>query len=85
MKWPSLLHPRQYFSLTPSSFSAPTGRGPTASVLTHEPSLQVLNPAHLRKPVNVRMHFSNPLDEPVNNCVLMVEGSGLLRGNLKIE
>lgn len=48
-------------------------------------TLEVLNPAHLRKPVNVRMHFSNPLDEPVNNCVLMVEGSGLLRGNLKID
>lgn len=39
----------------------------------------------MRKPVNVQMFFSNPLDEPVKNCVLMVEGSGLLLGSLKIE
>lgn len=48
-------------------------------------SLQVLEQAHVRKPVNVQMLFSNPLDQPVNNCVLLVEGSGLLRGSLKIE
>lgn len=56
-----------------------------ASVLTHEPSRQVLDQARVQKPVNVQMLFSNPLDEPVRDCVLMVEGSGLLRGNLKIE
>ncbi|GAB1286892.1 Protein-glutamine gamma-glutamyltransferase E [Apodemus speciosus] len=47
--------------------------------------LEVLNQAQLRKPVNVQMLFSNPLDEPVKNCVLMVEGSGLLRGSLRID
>ncbi|CAO2578820.1 Protein-glutamine gamma-glutamyltransferase E, partial [Lemmus lemmus] len=48
-------------------------------------TLEVLEEAHVRKPVNVQMLFSNPLDEPVRDCVLMVEGSGLLRGNLKID
>ncbi|KFO20548.1 Protein-glutamine gamma-glutamyltransferase E [Fukomys damarensis] len=48
-------------------------------------TLEVLDHARVRKPVNVQMLFSNPLDEPVKDCVLMVEGSGLLRGNLKIE
>ncbi|XP_047396656.1 protein-glutamine gamma-glutamyltransferase E [Sciurus carolinensis] len=48
-------------------------------------TLEVLDQAHVRKPVNVQMLFSNPLDEPVKDCVLMVEGSGLLRGNLKID
>lgn len=45
----------------------------------------MLEQARVRKPVNVQMLFSNPLDEPVKNCVLMVEGSGLLLGSLKIE
>lgn len=62
-----------------------TGRAHIPSILTHGPSLQVLDQAQLRKPVVVQMLFSNPLDEPVKNCVLMVEGSGLLRGSLKIE
>nr|ANG60434.1 transglutaminase 3 [Castor fiber] len=48
-------------------------------------TLEILDQAQVRKPVNVQMLFSNPLDEPVKDCVLMVEGSGLLRGNLKIE
>ncbi|XP_007932882.1 protein-glutamine gamma-glutamyltransferase E [Orycteropus afer afer] len=48
-------------------------------------TLEVLDQAQVQKPVNVQMLFSNPLDEPVKNCVLMVEGSGLLRGNLKID
>ncbi|XP_011237739.1 protein-glutamine gamma-glutamyltransferase E isoform X2 [Mus musculus] len=48
-------------------------------------TLEVLEQAHVRKPVNVQMLFSNPLDQPVNNCVLLVEGSGLLRGSLKID
>ncbi|XP_049725258.1 protein-glutamine gamma-glutamyltransferase E [Elephas maximus indicus] len=48
-------------------------------------TLEALGEARVQKPVNVRMLFSNPLDEPVKNCVLMVEGSGLLRGNLKID
>lgn len=49
------------------------------------PFFQVLDQAQVQKPVIVRMLFSNPLDEPVKNCVLMVEGSGLLRGSLRIE
>lgn len=45
----------------------------------------MLDQARVQKPLNVQMIFSNPLNEPVKDCVLMVEGSGLLRGNLKIE
>lgn len=48
-------------------------------------TLEVLDQARVQKPLNVQMLFSNPLDEPVKDCVLMVEGSGLLRGNLKID
>ncbi|ELV12806.1 Protein-glutamine gamma-glutamyltransferase E, partial [Tupaia chinensis] len=48
-------------------------------------TLEVMDQAHVKKPAIVRMLFSNPLDQPVNNCVLMVEGSGLLLGNLKID
>ncbi|KAM5304138.1 protein-glutamine gamma-glutamyltransferase E [Glossophaga mutica] len=48
-------------------------------------TLEVLDQAQVRRPVNVQMLFSNPLDEPVKNCVLMVEGSGLLLGSLKID
>ncbi|XP_014645617.1 PREDICTED: protein-glutamine gamma-glutamyltransferase E [Ceratotherium simum simum] len=48
-------------------------------------TLEVLDQAQVQKPVNVQMHFSNPLDEPVKNCLLMVEGSGLLTGSLKID
>ncbi|XP_039719841.1 protein-glutamine gamma-glutamyltransferase E [Pteropus medius] len=48
-------------------------------------TLELLEQAQVRKPVNVQMLFSNPLDEPVKNCVLMVEGSGLLLGSLKID
>ncbi|XP_057558534.1 protein-glutamine gamma-glutamyltransferase E [Hippopotamus amphibius kiboko] len=47
--------------------------------------LEVLNEAKVQKPAKVQMLFSNPLDEPVKDCVLMVEGSGLLLGNLKID
>ncbi|XP_010971092.2 protein-glutamine gamma-glutamyltransferase E [Camelus dromedarius] len=48
-------------------------------------TLEVLDQAQVQKPVNVQMLFSNPLDEPVKDCVLMVEGSGLLLGSLKID
>uniref|UniRef100_A0A7N5P8B0 protein-glutamine gamma-glutamyltransferase n=1 Tax=Ailuropoda melanoleuca TaxID=9646 RepID=A0A7N5P8B0_AILME len=48
-------------------------------------TLEVLDQARVQKPVNVQMLFSNPLDEPVKDCVLMVEGSGLLLGSLRIE
>ncbi|XP_066240325.1 protein-glutamine gamma-glutamyltransferase E [Saccopteryx leptura] len=48
-------------------------------------TLELLDQAQVRKPVNVQMLFANPLDEPVKNCVLMVEGSGLLLGSLRID
>ncbi|KAI5246349.1 Protein-Glutamine Gamma-Glutamyltransferase E [Manis pentadactyla] len=47
--------------------------------------LEMLDQAQVQKPLNVQMLFSNPLDEPVKDCVLMVEGSGLLLGSLKID
>ncbi|XP_051835926.1 protein-glutamine gamma-glutamyltransferase E [Antechinus flavipes] len=47
-------------------------------------TLELMDQARVQTPVRVRVWFANPLDEPVNNCVLTVEGSGLMRGNLKI-
>lgn len=67
-------------SLPPGLAALPGGRR-----LTARSSPQLLDQAHVRRPVNVQMLFSNPLDEPVKDCVLMVEGSGLLLGSLKIE
>ncbi|XP_027725486.1 protein-glutamine gamma-glutamyltransferase E [Vombatus ursinus] len=48
-------------------------------------TLELLDQARVKTPVNVQVLFANPLDEPVNNCVLTVEGSGLMRGSLKIR
>ncbi|XP_074067289.1 protein-glutamine gamma-glutamyltransferase E [Macrotis lagotis] len=48
-------------------------------------TLELLDQARVRTPVNVQVLFANPLDEPVDNCVLTVEGSGLMRGNLRIR
>ncbi|XP_072488500.1 protein-glutamine gamma-glutamyltransferase E isoform X2 [Notamacropus eugenii] len=56
-------------------------------VILDNPSitLELLDQARVKTPVNVQVLFANPLDEPVDNCVLTVEGSGLMRGNLKIR
>lgn len=43
--------------------------------------LQVLGPAA----VGVEVMVVNPLSERVQDCMLMVEGSGLLQGQLSIE
>ncbi|NIG58242.1 protein-glutamine gamma-glutamyltransferase E [Pontoporia blainvillei] len=48
-------------------------------------TLEVLDQAHVQKPVTVQVLFSNPLDELVKDCKLIVEGSGLLLGTLKID
>ncbi|XP_007465489.1 PREDICTED: protein-glutamine gamma-glutamyltransferase E [Lipotes vexillifer] len=48
-------------------------------------NLEVLDQAHVQKPVTVQMLFSNPLEELVKDCKLIVEGSGLLLGTLKID
>ena len=45
----------------------------------------MLDQAQVQKPVTVKVLFSNPLDELVTDCKLMVEGSGLLLDSLKIE
>ncbi|NWW45800.1 TGM3 glutamyltransferase, partial [Pedionomus torquatus] len=47
--------------------------------------IQVLNEARVNKEVDVEVVFTNPIDTEVSNCVLLVEGSDLLRGILKIE
>lgn len=47
--------------------------------------LQVLGPAMVGVAVTVEVMVVNPLWETVKDCVLMVEGSGLLRGQLSIE
>ncbi|XP_044515640.1 protein-glutamine gamma-glutamyltransferase E [Gracilinanus agilis] len=48
-------------------------------------TMELLDQARVQTPVNVRVLFANPLDMPVDNCVLTVEGSGLMRGNLRIK
>lgn len=47
--------------------------------------LQVLGPAVVGVTVAVEVLVINPLSESVTDCVLMVEGSGLLQGHLSIE
>lgn len=47
--------------------------------------LQVLGPAVVGVEVVVKVTLINPLLERVEDCVLMVEGSGLLQGQLSIE
>lgn len=47
--------------------------------------LQVLGPAMVGIAVVVEVMVVNPLLEKVKDCMLMVEGSGLLQGQLTIE
>lgn len=47
--------------------------------------LQVLGPAMVGVAVVVEVLVVNPLLEKVEDCMLMVEGSGLLQGQLSIE
>lgn len=47
--------------------------------------LQVLGPAVVGVTVAVEVLVINPLSESVKDCVLMVEGSGLLQGQLSVE
>lgn len=47
--------------------------------------LQVLGPAVVGVAVTVEVMVINPLSESVKDCTLMVEGSGLLQGQLSIE
>lgn len=47
--------------------------------------LQVLGPAMVGVAVAVKVTVVNPLQETVEDCMLMVEGSGLLQGQLSIE
>lgn len=47
----------------------------------------IINPlesATVNKPCKVRLTFSNPLTEDVSNCLLVIEGSGLLKSQMKI-
>lgn len=45
----------------------------------------MLGPAVVGVAVTVEVMVLNPLSERVEDCTLMVEGSGLLRGQLSIE
>ncbi|NP_001276676.1 protein-glutamine gamma-glutamyltransferase 6 isoform 2 [Mus musculus] len=48
-------------------------------------TIKVLGPAVVGVTVTVEVLVINPLSESVKDCVLMVEGSGLLQGQLSIE
>ncbi|XP_042318208.1 uncharacterized protein LOC121928060 [Sceloporus undulatus] len=47
--------------------------------------INVLAPVVLNQAFPLQVEFANPLPEPVGHCVLTVEGSGLVRGQLRIE
>uniref|UniRef100_A0A8C3JII4 protein-glutamine gamma-glutamyltransferase n=1 Tax=Calidris pygmaea TaxID=425635 RepID=A0A8C3JII4_9CHAR len=47
-------------------------------------TIEVLGPAVVHEPVNVQVTFTNPLSDVVTDCVLRVEGSGLLKEQLRI-
>ncbi|XP_006881731.1 PREDICTED: protein-glutamine gamma-glutamyltransferase 6 [Elephantulus edwardii] len=48
-------------------------------------TIKVLGPATVGMAVTVQVMVVNPLSEIVEDCVLMVEGSGLLQGQLSID
>ncbi|KAM5245852.1 protein-glutamine gamma-glutamyltransferase 6 [Ctenodactylus gundi] len=48
-------------------------------------TIKVLGPAMVGEAVTVEVMVINPLSESVKDCVLMVEGSGLLKGQLSID
>uniref|UniRef100_A0A8D0L2I7 protein-glutamine gamma-glutamyltransferase n=1 Tax=Sphenodon punctatus TaxID=8508 RepID=A0A8D0L2I7_SPHPU len=48
-------------------------------------SMQVLGEAKVNQTVNVEVVFKNPINMEVKNCVLLAEGSDLLKGKLKID
>lgn len=47
--------------------------------------LKINEQAHLNKPISVEITFTNPTAEDVNNCVLTIEGSGLVKEQITIE
>ncbi|KGL79522.1 Protein-glutamine gamma-glutamyltransferase 6, partial [Tinamus guttatus] len=48
-------------------------------------TIKVLGSTVVHKAINVQVTFTNPLSEVVTDCVLRVEGSGLLKEQLKIN
>ncbi|XP_073411346.1 protein-glutamine gamma-glutamyltransferase E-like isoform X1 [Dendrobates tinctorius] len=47
--------------------------------------MKITDQAQLNKPLSVEIAFTNPTREDVHNCVLIVEGSGLLKEKVTIE
>ncbi|KAM4032373.1 protein-glutamine gamma-glutamyltransferase E-like isoform 2-T2 [Anomaloglossus baeobatrachus] len=56
-------------------------------ILLKDPTImmKILDQAHLNKPLSVEIAFTNPTAEEVHNCVLIVEGSGLVKDKIIIE
>ncbi|XP_075701693.1 protein-glutamine gamma-glutamyltransferase E-like [Rhinoderma darwinii] len=48
-------------------------------------TLKITEKAHLNKPLSVEIAFTNPTAEDLNNCVLTIEGSGLVKEQITIE
>ncbi|XP_067324420.1 protein-glutamine gamma-glutamyltransferase 5-like [Anolis sagrei] len=57
----------------------------TVTVATSTLRVKALSPAVLHKSFPLQVVFSNPLSEVVGRCLLTVEGSGLLKGQMQIE
>ncbi|XP_073539969.1 protein-glutamine gamma-glutamyltransferase E-like isoform X2 [Phyllobates terribilis] len=47
--------------------------------------MKITDQAHLNKPLSIEIAFTNPTTEEVHNCVLIVEGSGLVKEKITIE
>lgn len=45
----------------------------------------LLVPVVVNQPFPVQVEFANPLSEPVEGCVLTLEGSGVVKGQAHIE
>ncbi|XP_063002042.1 protein-glutamine gamma-glutamyltransferase 5-like [Elgaria multicarinata webbii] len=56
----------------------------TVTVASPALGIQVLAPVVLNQAFPLQVDFANPLPEPVQHCVLTVEGSGLVRGQAQI-
>nr|XP_008121297.1 PREDICTED: protein-glutamine gamma-glutamyltransferase 5 [Anolis carolinensis] len=57
----------------------------TVTVATSALRVKALSPAVLNQSFPLQVAFCNPLSEAVGRCLLTVEGSGLLKGQMQIE
>ncbi|XP_068120062.1 protein-glutamine gamma-glutamyltransferase 5-like [Hyperolius riggenbachi] len=54
------------------------------NLATSQIQINFMGPVAVSKPCKVHLTFSNPLEEDIQDCVLVIEGSGLLKSHLKL-